>query len=126
LINGLINCLNAQSVLDKKVDFSTNNQGLEDVLFELSITSGVNISYANLPSISAQKVNESYKNRSIKYILQDLLKKTDLTYSLIGDQVVLFVRPKAYLPKYTIRGYLEDNFNGEKLIAANVYDPQSY
>ena len=127
LIIGLINGLDAQSVLDKKIDFSINNQNLEEALFELSIASGVNISFANLSSISKLKINESYGNKSIKYILQDLLKKTDLSYRLIGGQVVLFVRPKEeYIPKYTIRGYLEDNYNGEKLIAANVYDPQSY
>lgn len=113
-------------MLIQKLDFAVENKPLSETLFQLSLESNVNISYGNIPQKSDYLVSQTFRDKSMKFILQTLLNPTDLDFKVIGNQIVLFAKPPSPPPKYTIRGFVEDDFNGEKLIAANVFDPTSF
>ena len=126
LANILALGLSAQGILDQKLDFTADQKDLSTALYELSLQSGINISFGNYPQLSKKQISVRFRNRSLKFILQELLKSTDLGFRQIGQQIVLYRRPPKPERRYTIRGFVEDNFNAEKLIAANIYDPDSY
>ena len=108
----------AQPVLDKLVNFSVNNLSLEETLYEFGEAAEVKLTFSNdiLPD---RKLTYNFSNATIRQILTTLLKDTQLSYQIIGGQIVIF-RKKQSKPKHTINGYIEDIETGEVLVGATV------
>ncbi len=116
----------AQSPLDQAISIDLPRSSLATALFELSRQSEVNISFGSFPELDRFVGPYYIRNRRLGEVLTDMLVGTRLGHKVIGQQVVLFRLPPEIPTHFTIKGYISDELNGEKLIAANVYDPASY
>ncbi|MFK7932971.1 MAG: TonB-dependent receptor [Saprospiraceae bacterium] len=121
----LANILSAQSPLEQKTDLVLFNNTLEEGLNELMDNANIKIAFANDILSNYLSISLQARNKTVAYILDKLLKDTNLTYKLVGQQIVLY----AYLPptaiQFTLSGYLTDSESGERLIAAAVFDSAS-
>jgi hypothetical protein len=86
----------AQSgVLDRQVSLRYDNVSLEAVLKSLSKEYGLKFSYVNNLIPLQKKVSIQVKKQSLKYVLDELLRGTEVNYQLVGEQIVLKYEPKA-------------------------------
>ena len=113
-----------QTVTDQRTDIAFIDVTLEQALFNLSKEVQVNIGFS--PQIIPEKHIYAlrFRNRTIGWILKELLHGTNLTYEVIGQQIVV-VRKEISKKKYTISGIITDLESGERLIGAHIYHPQS-
>ena len=115
--------LYAQRALDKKIDFSLQDESIPDGLWRLSETTDIPIIFSDVFFYGHKNVSVSFQNKPIKEILETLLSTTPTAYEFDGQQILIL---KKEVPKrYTISGYLEDKESGERLIGANIFDLQS-
>lgn len=108
----------AQPVLEKLVNFSVTDQSFEQTLYQFSQVAEVKLTFSN-DILPPEKVTYKFSNASIRQILNTLLKDTELTYRIIGGQIVIFKKKKVK-PRHTIHGYIEDLETGEVLVGATV------
>ena len=113
--------LQAQSPLDRRVDFSVAQVPLADALYELTERGDVSITFTNelLPD---RTVTLTLRDTPVRIVLDNLLLRTDLSYSLLDDQIILSRRPPP-VRTFHLSGYLQDAQSGERLIGANIYAP---
>jgi len=127
LLFGLANASFAQSILDKKIDFSVTESSIETALFELIDQGDIVLSFDNsiLPKNKILTIN--VKSTSIRSILNSILRDTYITYQVVGKQIILSqkIPEKKEIPNFTINGYLKDATSGEVLIGAYVFDQDS-
>ena len=114
--------LQAQSPLDRRVDFSVQGAALEDALYELMERADLSITFTSeiLPD---RNTSLTFENTPVRVILDNLLLRTDLNYTLLDDQIILARRPPP-ARTFQLSGYLQDARSGERLIGANVYAPE--
>ena len=117
--------------LEKKITVITRNQPLGEVINKIGDEGNIFFSY-NPQSLPLDiKVTVKAKNKSIREVLDLVLKKNGITYFITENQVVLKMsrmegtdKPgeKSLLQgKHTISGYLKDKATGEVLIGVNIY-----
>ena len=109
-----------QVKLDQSFDFSAVNIPLEEALLQLSEISGTDIAYSNSLLKSQPKVTLRVQSQPLRSILENLLSPANITFKLLGNQVLLFRQKVQYC---TLSGYIEDKSSGERLIAATVHSP---
>ena len=115
----------AQSQLNKKLDFEAKNISIEDSLIKLSEESQTTISFSNKLIPERRKINVSLQNNTLKQILREVLKGTDLSFKIVASQVVLYKRNLNNTESISISGLIEDAETGERLIGASVFDPNN-
>ena len=115
--------LKAQSPLDVKLDFKIEKISLEAALFELIDKSDVNITFNNELISEDITVSVDVENTSVRMILIQILKNTNLDFKTVGGQIALFEAP-VIIPKkkYIISGFIENKENGERVVGAAIYD----
>lgn len=108
----------AQPVLDKIVNFSVTDQSYEEALYQFSEAAKVKLTFSN-DILPTKRLTYTFSNSTIRQILTTLIKNTDLSYQIIGGQIVIFKKekPKA---RRIISGYVEDKQTGEVLVGATV------
>lgn len=117
--------LHAQSPLEVTVDFSVENTTIEEALFELINKSEVNITFNN-DLLPAKEITLNLQGSSVRTILDEILKGTNLGYRAIGNQIAIFKKqPKEIKRKYIISGFIEDAESGERIVGAGIYDNKS-
>lgn len=79
--------------LDRLVTLRYENAPLESVLKKLGSAYGLKFSYVNNLIPLQQKVSIHVKNQALKDVLDALFKNTQVSYQLIGDQIVLKYEP---------------------------------
>lgn len=103
-----------------KVTVVVKDVPLSEICLLLDKKYGIHFSYSrNIVNLS-HKVTVAAYDRPLKKFLEELFTPHDITFTRIGDQVVLTIRQEA--PR-TISGYVEDATSGERLIGATVYSP---
>lgn len=116
----------AQSPLSIELDFKVENLTLEKALYELISDAEVSITLSNNLLPKDKYVSLELKNASVKDILDNLLRDTDLSYKLVGYQIVLFKIEKPVLKrKFTISGFIENKETGERVVNAGIFDKLS-
>ena len=115
--------ITAQAQLQKKIDFTVQNLSLEDAIIKLSTDSKTNISFSNRIFPKGKTISLIRENESVKNILKDILKSSNLSYKIVSGQIILYKRYLKAKEAITISGWVEDKETGELLIGANVYDP---
>lgn len=105
---------------DKKIDVSFKNISLENVLKTMVQEYSLSLAYNNSLNVLNNKINKTYKKKSIRYILNDILKANQLTFILIDNQVAIY--PQTRKIKANISGYIYDSLTGEMLIGCNIFD----
>ena len=114
--------IGAQNPLERKIDFEIFESSLSESLIKLSLESKINIAFSDqLITESRLRITQKFTNTTIKNILNLILEDHDLTYTLIGEQIVLIPGKNKQRQKYSISGYIEDAETGERLIGAYIY-----
>lgn len=111
--------IQAQNNLSQTLDFEVSNITLADALWELSEITNIPVTYSDndLPSgISSY----SYKNKSVGFVLAEMLSQSNLDYNYQDNQIVIFRSNR-----YQVSGYVEDASSGERLIGASIYNTGS-
>ena len=115
--------VNAQSPLEKRIDFSVVRVPVKDALRQLSIESKINIAYSSQFFKKRDRVSIQVKNETIDNILSEILKNATVDYKVDGDQIIVTLAKLKEKKFYTISGYVEDFASGERLIAVTIYSP---
>jgi len=79
-----------QSPLEKKVTVKFQNVSLDQALERISKASGVHFSYSDDLISLNKKVTINAVQKPLKSILDELLKETNIKYTVSGKQVVLY------------------------------------
>ncbi len=141
LLTSIQYLVHGQDKVIQKYDLKKTNVSLREILAALRKDHLANISFDNSLRDLSIKKNISIRQKSIAQILFILLKDTDLSFKLIGENYVIFPKeelkeinkiinngeigsiiPKQDPKNYIISGYIEDASSSEKLIAATVFD----
>ncbi len=107
---------------EKEITYTTSGDSLSLIFDAISSIADVNIAYSNalIPPDNQFKVGGFKK--PISYFLNKVLDKTELTYKLVGNQIVIIKDEYKFAPdKLTISGRVVDRENGEALPFAAVY-----
>jgi hypothetical protein len=121
----LIACsVSAQTPLTLPVHLVLEQSNLQEALDRLLSEIGAAISFSPDLLPSDRRYSRSFQGQPLSEVLDYLLEDSGLSYSLVGRQVVLF-RISPERKPFTISGFIEDRFTGEKLIGAAVFDPIS-
>lgn len=106
-----------------RVDYSAVKKELSTVIVELSEISNVNITFNPNDLPKNKVISLSTKNKPLGIILNAILKGSEATYKIVGNQLVIvqdeFVSSKEII---TVSGYLRDSLSGEPLVYANIYN----
>ncbi|WP_165796110.1 TonB-dependent receptor [Siphonobacter curvatus] len=86
-----------QEILNQRVTIAVKNQDLEKVLSRLAKIAKVHFLYSPELIAADRKVNLTLHNQSVGAALQELLNPLDLTYQVMGEQVVLKRKPATVL-----------------------------
>ncbi|HFB99470.1 MAG TPA: hypothetical protein ENJ53_01570, partial [Phaeodactylibacter sp.] len=116
--------LNAQSPLEKRIDFAVQQVQIKNALRQLSLKSEVNIAFSSNFFSQKKRVSLEVKNETIDHILFQILQNTNVEYKAVGQQIVITSIPPKEKKLFTISGYLEDIESGERLISATIYCPR--
>nr|MDA3930352.1 TonB-dependent receptor [Prolixibacteraceae bacterium] len=83
--------------------------------------------YSNFKALN-HKANRTFKDQPLKAVLETLLQNTNLSFKVIAGKVALFEKEnkKHGNKRATIHGYISDAESGERLINANIYNPDNY
>lgn len=111
----------SQSPLDERLSIDLENESLENALYELLEQAESGISFNNDLIPEDKFITIRATDKTLREILNTLLSGTNLTYQVIGAQVVIKRKPPSKR-KFTISGFVEDLESGERLIGANVYE----
>jgi len=119
----------AQSVSDITiVSLDYKNAPMETILKAIESQYDIKFSYLN-ETIEDVKVTVSLRNERLPNALKFILAGTDLTFKIYEEMrnIVIFrAESRRTIPKFTINGYVEDAESGERLIGANIYDPERH
>ena len=108
------------NVLKKQVSITFKELTLQKAIDKLEKETGVSVAYSNKLNAYKEKINKQYKNKTVKFILDDLLFNKKLGYKLIGGKITIY-RLKETNFNIRISGYIYDAETGEALINCNVY-----
>ncbi|MBK9736041.1 MAG: carboxypeptidase-like regulatory domain-containing protein [Saprospiraceae bacterium] len=104
------------------ISYNSFNKPLKLILKELASISKVNLVYSESRIPAEKMVTINAKNEKLGNILSVILEEYDITYQIVGDQLVLVKDIKKQKEEsITIYGYVKDNSSGEVLIGANVF-----
>lgn len=106
----------AQDEFPAKYDFSMVDENLSDGLFRLSEITEIPISFSN-NNIDNRKYSYDFRQKSLKYILKQLLSDQNLDFEISNNKILIFKKENLL----TLSGYIEDASTGERLIGANIY-----
>lgn len=115
----------AQRSINDRVSFVADNLSLSEALISLSMKSKINIAFSNSILPPDVRVNIIAKEKPFKIILKEVLDGTNLSFKMFSDQVILFRDNTQKVESISINGYIEDADTGEKLVGANVYNPNN-
>ncbi len=113
----------AQVIPDEiRVDYTAVKKELQSVLWDLSKKSKVNIAFSPEKIPSDSLINISVKNQTLGLTLKEIFKGSELTYEIVGNQIVIRKDEFIYSEEdITINGYIRDVQSGEELVYANVF-----
>ena len=135
---GILPTVEAQELLETKIDLDVKANTIHEVLKELKTSYGISFAYSR-DKLSLQKpVTLSFSNQPLKDVLDGVFKNSPIAYKVIGEQIILRkkIRPAQKLsavpkspisiPKkkkvsQSIRGTVRDKDSGQFLIGASVW-----
>jgi hypothetical protein len=117
--------------LDKKITLIVHKQSLGAVIQKIGDEGKIFFSYNPQSLPLDMKISVKARNKTVREILDLVLKKNRIDYFVLENQVVLKMNQKDQTDKFreqvpsamkhTISGYLKDKASGEVLIGANIY-----
>lgn len=107
--------------LDKRISINVHDLPIKQVLKKISTETGVDFSYSDDLVSLPKMVTIALNDKPLSVILDQILLGSNITYKVIGNQVVFQAR-KIVPKKVTLSGYVQDKESGEKLIGCVVAD----
>ncbi|MFA9388494.1 MAG: TonB-dependent receptor domain-containing protein [Prolixibacteraceae bacterium] len=116
-----------ENILDKTISISFENETLKSVIKKIEQQTGVSFAYSKLSDLN-KKVSGNFVAQKLSVALDALFKDTNISYKEIAGKITLFEskKPQSKAERVTIHGYITDAKSGERLINANVYNPDNY
>lgn len=108
------------NILEKNISISFKEITLRQAFDKLEKEAKIPVAYSNKINSFKEKINQQYKNKTVKFILDDLLFNKKLGYKLIGGKITIYSL-KETNSNVRISGYIYDAETGEALINCNVY-----
>ena len=97
---------------------------LENAVTQIASQAKVSVAYSKEFVDTKQLVSISVKNASLKEALNNLLKKTNIGYSISGDKLLLFDRKigntKDPIKKVKVRGQVTDQVTAEPMVGVSI------
>jgi hypothetical protein len=104
---------------DIRISVNLKNKPFEEALTTIQSLIPLKFAYSTELVQQQKNVSLTVSNMPLKDFLAALLQGTSLTYTMIGDQIVLH---QVSLPAHiTFSGFIKDAKNGESLIGASVF-----
>ncbi len=113
----------AQSPLDRRVDFEARDMPLIKALEKLIAETGVNLNFTPRIIPANQTVTIRSNGLRLSTVLDEMLRDVAVSYTVIGEQIVLSRDYRKSSIFKTITGYVSDRQSGERIIGALVYEP---
>lgn len=111
-----------QTPLALPVHLKLDNATLQEALDRLLTECGANITFSPDMLPGDTRYSRTFEGQPLNQVLDDLLANTGIGYSVVGRQIALF-RRQPVRRSYSLSGFIEDRFTGEKLIGAAIFDP---
>ncbi len=87
------------TIFDKKISITSNNEKLSTVLNKISFTSEINFSYnSNILPVN-KIISVKASNKTLKEVLDDVFKDYNVDYKLMEKQIIIFPKPGMPLEK---------------------------
>lgn len=123
------NFVNAQvntPLLERIIDLNLEDNTLQEAFDKLEAELKIPLAYST-DFLSDQKFSIQFKKETLRNILKQLLKDTELAYLVQKQRIIILHRDSELLKeqeqpkrKYTISGYLKDAESGEELIGGTI------
>lgn len=109
--------------LENSITIQADDMSVREILKEITLQTGVDFSFNSKLVDTENRIAFSVENASLKETLDALSDALELSYQLLGSQVV-FTQPKVRKPpkkKYiTLSGFISDEATGESMIGATI------
>ena len=115
------------TILNKKISITLENETLKSAIKRIEKETGIAFAYSNLSDLN-KKVSGEFTAQSLNKVLSTLFEGTNISFKEIAGKITLFEtnKPHKKAQRVTIHGYITDADSGERLINANVFNPDSY
>ncbi|MBK9013012.1 MAG: TonB-dependent receptor [Saprospiraceae bacterium] len=111
-----------QSPLDARISLDIKDLPIKDALYAM-IDSGVRLTFNNNILPNEKRLTFRVENLPVGKVLPLMLAETDLTYEVVGSQIVIIKKPIPVSKKmFTLSGFITDADTGERIINAAVFD----
>jgi outer membrane cobalamin receptor len=117
--------------LEQRISVSFHDRPLSNILETIGRKGNINFSYSPQAIHADRQITFRAYRKSIRDILDQLLKPRDIDYLVVENQVVLRpsktefsgrpVRQTHSIRHYNISGYIREHASGEVLVGANIY-----
>ncbi len=114
-----------QRSISDRVTYAATDLNLSEALILLSMESEINIAFSNSILPPDVRINIVADREPFKMILKDILLGTNLSFKMVSGQVILFRDNTQKVESISFNGYIEDADTGEKLVGANIYNPNN-
>jgi len=108
--------IHAQGVLDRNAHVDVSQMRRSEILKELSRQAHVQILFSHHPVLQ-EKVDLKIEKSTVKQVLDRLLYGQELTYSLVGERIV--IKPLSVIQQRKVSGYVR-NGTGQSLQGVTV------
>lgn len=119
------------AILNRKITIEFKSVTLKEALNNVEKTSGIRIAFnSNADCMEDNVVDVTFKNQSIKKVLENLLNEKGLGFKLVGEIITIYPKKDTQqdnerVDVYTISGTILDAHTGEALIGVNIYDEET-
>lgn len=110
----------AQTLLDRKVDFSISQTSVPEALNQLATQSNISIDFSSRFFRESPPVSGSFQQETVGNVLTELLKNTETSFKSVGERILIFQQKTK---QFTFSGVFLERFSQEPLLGAAVYCP---
>ena len=83
----------SQSNLDQKLTLQLEDVSIKTALKKIEEQTAVGFAFSNRVPLN-KKITAQYSNKTLRYILTNILEPNGLDYKIVGDNISVFVRKK--------------------------------
>lgn len=113
----------AQTILEKQISLNNTEYIVKELLDEVQNKGNFTFSYGNDVDLNS-KVKFTTKDLTIKEILEETFKNTNIVFKEVGNKILLYPKTSKSATKTTFSGYILDKSTGEALIGATLWIPK--
>ena len=113
----------AQPIASKKISLSYSKITVSEALLQVSKQAEIDIAFSDHFFKRKSTIEIHLTEVSVEEALKKILSKVDVEYEILEKRILIY---KKQIPYYTLSGYIQDRYSGERLVAATVYNPTTH